>query len=516
VLRKRSALHEWFYAPAWKPSPPPPRPATEGQPRTWLIFTDESPLAEKLIALLRARGGRVVQVAAAERSGWRSESFFTVGPGQRSDYDFLAMKLRESGVTPDRIVHLWSCSAQSRAREILRSFAGRGEGDALEGYDKALELNYFSLLFLAQTFAPDADATRIFVVSTHLQAFPGAEVRPEKAVVLGACKVIPREYPGVSCVSIDIEHASSPRDRDRLASQLARELESDAAEGEIVLRASGRWTRAFEGVALDHQVAEKEEVLRQGAVVLVTGGLGGIGLSVAEHLAERVHARLVLVGRRPLVPAGSEDEWIASHPPEDETSRKIARVRALRQRTEVMTVAADVTDLEAMRQVLSESRARFGAIHAVFHAAGVLKDELIALRSPTAKSDVIDTKARGALVLDALLQRDKLDAFVLFSSVSSFLGLPGQSDYTAANAFLDAFAHARSAARPEELTLSINWNGWQEVGMLADLVRVERARTTDAPTPLFPSRKRRSSFERPGVEPITGCSESMSSGEGER
>ncbi len=138
---------------------------------------------------------------------------------------------------------------------------------------------------------------------------------------------------------------------------------------------------------------------------------------------------------------------------------------------EVMTVAANVSDLAAMRNALTRVRARFGAIDGVFHAAGQLKDELIVLRSGQAESAVIDTKMKGALVLDALLEGDNVELFVLFSSISSILGLPGQVDYTAANAFLDAFAFARNARDKGGRTLSVNWNAWQEVGMLATRVR---------------------------------------------
>lgn len=122
-------------------------------------------------------------------------------------------------------------------------------------------------------------------------------------------------------------------------------------------------------------------------------------------------------------------------------------------------------------------RSRFGPIHGVFHAAGVIKDELLALRDPEPESPILDAKMKGALVLDALLRDEPLDLFVLFSSVSAILGLPGlpgQVDYTAANAYLDAFAAARST-RAQGRTLSIDWSGWQDVGFLARQVSQPRA-----------------------------------------
>src|SRR6185369_13897677 len=134
---------------------------------------------------------------------------------------------------------------------------------------------------------------------------------------------------------------------------------------------------------------------------------------------------------------------------------------------EVLTARADVTDRVQMEAALSAARARFGAIHGVIHAAGTIDDGLIALKDLDSAHAVIATKAKGALVLDALFGKDELDFFVVFSSVSSLLGLPGQVDYTAANAFLDAFAMRRNATRGR--TISVNWNAWQSVGMAVAL-----------------------------------------------
>jgi thioesterase domain-containing protein/acyl carrier protein len=160
-----------------------------------------------------------------------------------------------------------------------------------------------------------------------------------------------------------------------------------------------------------------------------------------------------------------------------------------------------VADLVAMRAALARVHARFGVVHGVFHAAGVLKDELIALRTSAAASTVIDAKMKGALVLDALLAGEPLELFVLFSSVSSILGLPGQADYTAANAFLDAFAHARARRGPGR-TLSIDWNGWQEVGMLATRVRREHADAHAHGTHEAPPRGERSETGHPDLETV--------------
>jgi thioesterase domain-containing protein/NAD(P)-dependent dehydrogenase (short-subunit alcohol dehydrogenase family)/acyl carrier protein len=461
ALRKSPDIGEWFYAPSWARSAPP-SPTATGDPPTWLVFTDDSSLAAATVLRLRSSGHVVVEVVAAERFAMLGNHRYSVNPAVRTDFDALASELRNRAALPRRVLHLWALSPGPRPASLARRVAR----DPLRKYQSALRLHYFSLIFFAQAFAADADALRLVCVSSHMQSVPGdAEVHPEKAVLLGACKVIPREYPQVACVSIDVALPSTPIEGQRLAERLFRELDGDGLDGEVALRGTDRWVRRFDAVRID--AVAPRPWLRKGGVYLVTGGLGGIGLRVADHLARSGDVKLVLLGRTPLPPEEQFADWLVSHAPDDETSRKILAVRALRAHgAQVMTVAADVTDLHAMRTALAGVRTRFGAVHGVFHAAGVLKDELIALRAPSAESAVLDSKMKGALVLDALLAREPLDIFVLFSSVSSILGLSGQADYTAANAFLDAFAHAHSTRGPGR-TVSIDWNAWQDVGMLA-------------------------------------------------
>ncbi len=140
---------------------------------------------------------------------------------------------------------------------------------------------------------------------------------------------------------------------------------------------------------------------------------------------------------------------------------------------EVVVAPADVTDEAAVTAVVADVRARHGRISTVIHSAGILHDALIALRTPVPDSAVVDVKAKGALVLGRVLKDAPPDLFVLFSSVSSIIGLPGQIDYTAANAFLDAYA-AKANRDQGTRALVVNWNAWQEVGMAVEAARVER------------------------------------------
>jgi acyl transferase domain-containing protein/thioesterase domain-containing protein len=486
-VTKRPDPGEWFYGPSWARAARPATSRVEGTPCTWLVFSDGSPLVGRVVAKLRDRGDQVVEVKPGARFARADDDgSYTVPPASRSDYDALHRELRSRKLLPDRVAHFWGLGGRPSR---FRLFERMARTDPLALYEEGLAQSYFSLVFLAQSFAGETDAMHIAVVSSGMQGLEGeVPAHPERALALGASKVIPREWPWVGCTSIDIAFDTAfgtrragradgpaPQDIERAAEDLIEELDVDQGGGEVVLRGMSRWVRRFDPVRLPPAGGDARLGVRPDGVYLITGGLGGIGLALAEHLAEKGRPKLVLVGRTSLPPEDAQDVWIASHGPDDATSGKIARVRALRARgAEVMIEAADVTDLDAMRAVVGRVCDRYGDVDGVFHTAGVLKDEILALRAPLAESSVIDVKARGALVLDEVLERQSLDFMILFSSVSSILGLPGQADYTAANAFLDAFARARSARRPHERTVSVNFNAWKEVGMLARSVRQEQ------------------------------------------
>jgi acyl transferase domain-containing protein/thioesterase domain-containing protein len=451
-LRKRPDVGDWFYAPSWGRSAPACADGAPRAPATWLVCTDHSPLARRLVDRLRSRlEDRVVTLSAGRGFAATGKTAFSVAPTSASDFEALARELRRLNMAPGRVVHLWSLANRRRMRRrtMLRTPPG------LRGYSRSLALDYYSLVFLARAFAGEAEALRVDIVSSHMHALPGdRDFAPEKAVLLGARKVLPREYPQLVCTSIDVAEPEGPLEEERLVSQLEGELEGAASDDDVAWRGPDRWIRRFDRVRLP-DAPGTQAWLRQRGVYLVTGGLGGLGLSVAEHLARTAKAKIVLVGRRSLTPG-------------DARSDRVQSIRTLG--GDVLVFSADVTDLRAMREVVARTHARFGRIDGVFHAAGQLRDELVALRAPVAESAVIDTKVKGALVLDAVLRKDDPELFVLFSSVSSILGLPGQADYSAANAFLDAFALARAARRPDHRTLSIDWNAWKDVGMLAPTV----------------------------------------------
>ena len=181
------------------------------------------------------------------------------------------------------------------------------------------------------------------VVTAGACSVTGAErLLPARATVMGAARLFPIEYEDTACRCIDVELASVSIDA------LLRELGAPIVEPLVALRSRTRWIESFAPV---HAASPQPSRFRAGGVYLITGGLGGLGLALAEYLSQTYQARLVLVGR-----SGA-------------TTHVRQRVDALG--SEVLVLAADVADPLAMRRVVDQTLERFGALNGVIHAAGV-------------------------------------------------------------------------------------------------------------------------------------------------
>ena len=464
-LHKRKDVGEWFYQPVWKRVATPLLPGQEvaadaADPATVLVFADTLGFAERLCRRLRAEGLDVVTVRAGKTYYREGKDAFIVNPKSGADYDKLLLVLTSSGRTPQRIYHLWSLTGNAKPPVGL---AAVGE---------LQQLGFYSLLNLAQAMGREdlAEPVRIAVVSDHLQRISTETgLVPAKATLLGPCKVIPREFANVRCESVDIEIPTpDSRQEALLLDGLVAELATPHDDDIVAYRAGQRWVQDYEPARLPklHGVSKR---LRQHGVYLITGGLGGVGLALAEHLATAVKAKLVLVGRNALPPRSEWPQILATPDAKAALVRRIRQVMALEALgAEVLVVGADVTDLAQMKAAVKQASAKFGAIHGVLHTAGVLNDGVIQLKEAAVAASVLAPKLQGTLVLEGALAGQPLDFLVLFSSISSFTGLAGQVDYAAANAFLDAYAQERFT-RDATYTVAVNWSQWQEVGMAAEL-----------------------------------------------
>ena len=216
--------------------------------------------------------------------------------------------------------------------------------------------------------------------------------------------------------------------------------------------------------------------LRQQGVYLITGGLGHIGLALAERLARSVRARLVLVGRSTPPPRDAWQAWIDTHDATDAVARRIQALRSLEALgAEVLVVSADVSNLDAMRAVVARTVERFGALHGVIHAAGTLQSGVDAIQSLDRDACELQfrPKVAGLYALEEATADLALDFCLLTSSLSALLGGLGYAAYAAANQFLDNYVESREHRKLFGGTrwVSVNLDGWAfEPGMAASAV----------------------------------------------
>jgi len=448
---KKPDIADWFYTPSWKKARQPPEaPATP--PHRWLIFEDGCGLGRRLAGQLTLDGGEPVVVRVGQAFARTGDAAFEINPREISQYHELLKELCSSGKAPEKIIHLW-CAAP-----------GEPESPEVDTFDRFQDIGFYSLLYLAQAMIGQKVTTPVQIAAvtsgTHLASGQEA-LCPARATIAGPCKSIPQEYPNLRCRTIDIDFpANGIGWDDSSVSNLLGEVIDDPADTVIAYRNGERWVQTFELTRIEKP---DETILREGGVYLITGGLGNICLALAEELARAVRAKLVLVGRSSFPARSDWPAWLAAHGEADRVSRRIRKLQALEiLGSEVMVCGANVANEGQMQRVLDQARSRFGEINGVIHGAGTIATKSffgVDLAKPEGCELHFKPKVRGLLVLDQLFAGVELDFVLLVSSLSSILAGVGFVAYSAANAFLDAFAAARDRLGGTRW-LSVNWDNW--------------------------------------------------------
>ena len=479
--QKIADINQWFYMPVWQ------RQLTQSdinplllsqkdvEALNYLVFVDDTGMGTQLVDQLTRSGHQVIQVTLGTACERHCQYQLTISPDE-TGISLLIDNLQQTFSTIHYVIYMWPL-----------------QNERIGDDEYILNLSFYFPLQLCQALNPyqektlgqeGVDPIKLWFVSDSVQQVTGDEVLiPLKSTLLGLNLVCSQEMAGLQTYSIDFSDVKSrslvKKKQSKAVQMLLAEIlkpseKNKALNREIAYRGDYRWVKSFE--AIEDQNSLKYErsdltshnaLLKQQGVYLITGGFGGIGRILAEHLSEHFNARLILLGRTELIGQESWDEWLAVHEEDDAMSNKIQFIRSLENKgAKVMVASSDVSDAVAMKQIIELASDKMGEINGVIHTAGLPAGGLIQLKTKQSAVEILSAKVLGGEVLDQLFNTDQLDFMLLCSSLSAIIAPIGQVDYTAANIYLDTLAKERQ--RRGLFTVSINWDEWLETGMALD------------------------------------------------
>jgi acyl transferase domain-containing protein len=441
---RKNDIGGWFYLPSWRASLPPAITAEPQQ--TWMVLADSFGLGETMADHLGQQGRTTILVKIGGEFVRCNDHAYEIQPGNKAHFIQLFEELRDRKSLPHAIVHAWSLTHDGpHASEIPE-------------FEDSQEAGFYSLLFLLQTLSQYSDSGfDLTVLSNHALSVGGECPCPEKALLLGLCSVAPQEFSHINCRFMDVDLQAhsvilSGSIYAPLAEQLVAEIDGRAPESVIALRGSQRWVRSFDPVSVEQASASP---LRQGGTYLLSGGLTGNGFSIARYLASRWKANLIFLeaGASVIQPGVVSPELITS-------KLRLQKLESLGAR--VLLLNADMTNKHQLLNAWEAAESRLGEIHGVIHAEEPVGENTFRTISEAQREDftlLFRPKVHALFTLESVLQTKKVDFCVLLSSLASVLGGIGYGGYTAANLFMDAFAHDRNRSGNVRW-LSLNCDLW--------------------------------------------------------
>ncbi|MEU0850822.1 SDR family NAD(P)-dependent oxidoreductase [Streptomyces flaveolus] len=432
--QEQAPVAEWLHRPAWERTALP-RPYLTGDlppvDGVTLLLGDGGP-AGPLGAELIAAGRTVLHVTPGDRFEVTDDHHAVVRPADAEDFRRLVDWAVTRGGQVAEAVHLWSYGAPA-------------------DQDAGIARGALAVLHLVQALTAARQSADLWIGTENAQAAvaprPAATapedglraLRPEASAMLGLCRVVPQEHPELRCRAVDF---ASDTPHEQAAAGLLAEMASPSGDPEVVYRGGDRLLPTVERLPAPDGGPVPVPV-RPGGVYLVTGGLGRIGLVVAEVFARTAPVRLALVSRTP-----------------DADAPGVRRLRDLG--AEVLVLGADVADETAMRRVVDEVHARWGAIDGVVHSAGIEESRNFSFIADTGTDRALAAlrpKVPGTAVLDRVTRDEPLAFCLVCSSIDTLLGGIAFGIYSVANRYLDSYAHWRRAHGAP--WVSVDWDSWR-------------------------------------------------------
>jgi len=457
-----NTLPDWFYQKTWqKKKAINPFPQNKKAP--CLIFLDKLGLGTYLHSKLNKSEQQCIVIEASSSFARISTHHYQINPENPNHYRQLLECLFEEKIQVNQILHLWTYDAYE------------GEISSLEALEKAQNLGVYSLLFLIQALKQVQvveHSIRLIVISSHANpTSPDDEVAYEKSPILGFVKTISQELPWLQSTHVDLSVNSVEVN----AGYVLREIHLSSMEKEIAYRNGQRLVSCLEKVDITRET-KQDLPFKKGGMYLLTGGLGGIGLVIAEYLLQNYQARLVLIGRTTLP---ERSMWKSYLEQSGILSEKINAYLKLEQLGgEVIYQTVDVYNFLRLQQVVKHAKLNWQSeLDGVIHLAGIFQERLLLEETRDSFAEMLRSKVMGTWLLPKLLDEHSNGLFINFSSVNGFFGGFKVGAFAAASSFLDSFSHFQRHKKSLR-SFCFAWSMWDEVGISCgyQMKKLSRAR----------------------------------------
>jgi acyl transferase domain-containing protein/acyl carrier protein len=401
----------WIYFPCWKSSVP--KKSSDSNIRTCLFFSDNTDLFADIIKKLRESGHKIIQVTPDKTYGKQTEDCFSINSLDNKDYNrlFEDPAITEANITD--LIYGWGLLP----KELIMS-------------EKHLSVNYlyFNLAnAVSQLCKNNIKEYRISVLTRSLHNVIGNEkINVDQSVLLGLVNVMAQEY-NVICTNIDLPEETE----NRLTELVSHEILSvNTSESIVALRNGNRWVRSFQQVS--PELVNTKKRLKKNGIYLITGGLGKVGMVIAEYLLVNYDAIVVIYGRGPIDSKvkGSSEE----------------KLNLLKSKGQVTYYQGNVSDHDALEKCRDEINNTFGKINGVIHTAGNVDwndFELIDDLTPAKAFRMFSPKITGVNNLYNIFKENDLDFVWITSSIASVLGGLSYASYASANIYMDHFVQSK-------------------------------------------------------------------------
>lgn len=430
--RNDLALNNWLYEVNWQEQPLKTKRNNEAG--SWLLFCDRNGVGDALAENLTHAGHTAITVRPGEQLSVIEGGWEIPAQDPQAFHQLLSEVLSPDAPPCRGLIYLWNLDAQDSAtapRDIP-------DGETLVR-DQAFYCG--GALHLSQALAQaNITSARLWIATQMAQPIQGKFLSVAQIPIWGMGRALATENPDLWGGTVDLPQTTP----EQAAALLLAEVLTDSHETEIVRRGDRRWVARLARV--QRQALVPSPAIRPDSSYLITGGLGALGLIVADWLVSEGAQHLALIGRRAPSPQAQNaiDRWTSAG-------------------VQVSLYQGDVARSPKVAQIIQAINQGPAPLRGVLHLAGLLDDGVLLQQTWQRFADVMSPKVAGAWNLHQHTATLELDYFVCFSSVAALLGSPGQSNYAAANAFMDGLAQLR---RQQGLAAtSISWSAWHQLGM---------------------------------------------------